>query len=143
VPDNDIYRAYSFKLDIQGVTAAYFTEVSGLGVTIQDIEYRTGGDAPWVRRLPGWAKVDEVTLRYGLSKTNSLWEWFKQGLEGKIVRRDISIILLGTDGIAEVKRWNLLGTWLKDWRAVKLDAMAPAAAIETMTLVADELACPD
>jgi phage tail-like protein len=139
MPDEEIYRAYSFKLDIQGVTAAYFTEVSGLGVKVEAIEYRAGGDAPWVRRLPGWAKVGEVSLRYGLSKTNSLWDWFKEGLEGKTTRKDVSIILLGTDGVQEMTRWNLFRSWLTDWRAAKLDAMAPAVAIETMTLVADEL----
>ena len=137
--DDDIYRAYNFKLDIQGVTSAYFTEVSGLGVNVEAIEYRAGGDAPWVRRLPGWAKVGEVTLRYGLSKSNSLWDWFKEGLEGKVTRKDVSIILLGTDGVQEVTRWNLFGAWLSDWRATQLNALAPAAAIETMTLVADEL----
>ncbi len=137
--DDDIYRAYNFKLDIQGVTSGYFTEVSGLGVKVEAVEYRAGGDAPWIRRLPGWAKVGEVTLRYGLSKSNSLWDWFKEGLEGKVTRKDVSIILLGTDGVQEVTRWNLFRAWLSDWRATQLNAMAPAAAIETMTLVADEL----
>jgi phage tail-like protein len=139
MPDEDIFRAYSFKLDIQGAPAAYFTEVSGLGVKVQAIDYRAGGDAPWVRRLPGWAKVDEVTLRYGLSRSNSLWDWFNEALEGKVTRRDVSIILLGTDGVEEVSRWNLFRTWLSEWRAAHLDATAATAAIETMTLVADEL----
>jgi phage tail-like protein len=139
MPDDDIFRAYRFKLDIQGVSAAYFTEVSGLGVKVEAIEYRAGGDAPWVRRLPGWAKVGEVTLRYGLSRTNTLWDWFREALDGKVTPRDVSIILLGTDGVEEVSRWNLFRTWLAEWRAARLDATAASAAIETMTLVADEL----
>jgi phage tail-like protein len=139
MPDEDIFRAYRFKLDIQGVPAAYFTEVSGLGVTVESIDYRAGGDAPWVRRLPGWARVDEVTLRYGMSRSNSLWDWFKEALDGKVTPRDISIILLGTDGVEEVSRWNLFRSWLRHWRAAELNATVATAAIETMTLVADEL----
>ncbi len=39
----DPYRAYNFKLEIQGVTEGHFTECSGLGVKVQAIAYREGG----------------------------------------------------------------------------------------------------
>jgi hypothetical protein len=36
----DPYRAYNFKLEIQGVTAGHFTEVSGFDISVQAIPYR-------------------------------------------------------------------------------------------------------
>ena len=40
---NDPYRAYNFKLEIQGITEGHFAACSGLGIKIQVIKYREGG----------------------------------------------------------------------------------------------------
>ena len=39
----DPYRAYNFKLVIQGVTMGHFTECTGLGVRVQALRYQEGG----------------------------------------------------------------------------------------------------
>ena len=39
----DPYRAYNFKLQIQGVTEGHFTQCSGLEIEVQPIRYREGG----------------------------------------------------------------------------------------------------
>lgn len=137
--EEDIYRAYNFKLDIQGVTAGYFTDVNGLNVKVEAIEYREGGGPPGVRRLPGRVSVGEVTLRYGLTKSTYLWDWLMTAVRGKVERRNVSIILVGTDGIKEVTRWNLTNVWVSEWRGAKLDALGQAAAIESITLVPETL----
>ena len=49
----DPFRAYNFKLVIQGVTEGHFTECHGLGVTIEALEYREGGQNQVVHRIPG------------------------------------------------------------------------------------------
>lgn len=43
MPEAEIYRAYNFVLDIQGVQSGYFSDVSGLSVSVETIEYREGG----------------------------------------------------------------------------------------------------
>ena len=137
--ESEIYRAYNFKLDIQGVIAAYFTEVSGLGVRVEVIDYREGGGPPAVRRLPGRLTVGEVTLRYGLTNSTYLWDWLMSAVRGKVERRNLSIILVGTDGITEVTRWNLTNAWVCEWRGAKLDALGQEVALEHMTLVPETL----
>ena len=137
--ETDIYRGYNFKLDVQGVTAAYFTEVCGLGVRVEVIKHREGGHSPGVRRLPGRVDIDEITLRYGLKASTYLWDWLMTAVQGKVERRNVSIILVGTDGMTEVTRWNLTNGWICEWRGAKLDAMGQEVAIESVTLVAETL----
>src|SRR6266853_3822557 len=71
----DPYRAYNFKLEIQGVTEGHFTECTGLGVQIQPIRYREGGAAQVVHVIPGPVTYGDVTLRYGLTASAELWQW--------------------------------------------------------------------
>lgn len=137
--ETDIYRAYNFKLDIQGVTAAYFTKVGGLSVAVESIDYRAGGDPSAVRRLAGRVKIGEVTLWYGLSSSTYMWDWLMTAVQGKVERRNASIILVATDGIKEVTRWNLTNAWVSEWRGAQLDALGQDVAIERVTLVAETL----
>jgi len=135
----DPYRAYNFKLEIQGVTEGHFTECSGLGIAVQAIRYREGGTNQVVRRLPGPVEYADVVLRYGLTSSHDLWDWFLTGVKGKVERRNISIVLVDNDGVTEVMRWNLINAWAASWRGAPLDAMAREAAIESVTLVFDSL----
>jgi phage tail-like protein len=137
--DLDPYRNYNFKLEIQGVTQGHFTECSGLGARVEAISYREGGLQQVVRRLPGRTEYADVTLRYGLTSSNELWQWLLSVIKGTVQRRNVSVILLGSDGSTEVMRWNLVNVWPREWRGAPLDAMGQEVAIETMTLVYESL----
>lgn len=132
--EEDIFRAYNFKLDIKGVTAGHFTKVSNMGVDIEVIEYREGTQGSTVRKLPGWVKYSDITLSYGLTNSFELWQWLSSAVQGNVERKNVSIILVGTDGITEVTRWNLTHAWPSSWRGALLDAMSQEAAIEELTL---------
>jgi len=134
----DPYRAYNFKLNIQGVNQGHFTECMGLAARVQSIAYREAGNNQVIRRLPGQVDYGEVTLRYGLTTSIEMWQWFMSAVKGKVERRDISIIMLGESG-EEVLRWNLTRTWVSEWRGAPLDALGREAAIESMVLVFEGL----
>lgn len=135
----DPYRAYNFKLIIQGVTQGHFTECSGMGVKVHDIKYREGGTAQVVHKLPGPVDYGDITLRYGLTASKELWLWFLTAVKGRVERKNVSIVLLDADGTTEVTRWNLVNAWPSEWRGAPLDAMGREAAIETLTLVFETL----
>jgi phage tail-like protein len=135
----DPYRAYNFKLDIGGDTAGHFTEVSGLGARVESIAYRQGGEHQVVHRLPGRVEYCDVTLRYGLTATRTLWTWFQTGLRGAVERKNVSVSLLNNEGSAEVMRWNLQGAWIKEWKAAALDAQGRELAVESLTLCYESL----
>lgn len=139
MPDADIYRAYNFVLDIQGVQLGCFAEVSGLMIAVETIEYREGGGAPAVRKLPGRLRVGDVTLKWGMTESRELWDWLMATAAGTFERRDVSVILLKPDGQQEETRWNLYNTYPSSWRGAPLDAMGNQVAIETLTLAVERL----
>ncbi len=135
----DPYRAYNFKLDIAGVTEGHFTECSGLGVKIETIKYREAGAAQVVRHIPGPVDYAAVTLRYGLTTSRELWDWMQTAVRGAVERKNVSIVILDSQGITEVMRWNLNDAWPAEWNGALLDAMSREIAIESLTLVYDTL----
>src|SRR5262245_14634420 len=135
----DPYRAYNFKLEIQGVTEGHFTECSGLGVKVDVISYREGGNSQIIHRLPGQVSYADITLHYGLPASTDLWTWFTKSVQGVVERRNISIVLMDNDGKTEVARWNLFDAWVSEWRGALLNASSHEVAIETMTIVFERL----
>ena len=135
----DPSRAYNFKLEIQGVTTGHFTECTGLGVRVGGIKYREGGVSQDVHRLPGPVEYADVTLKYGVTSSSDLWEWFRKSINGKVERRNVSIIMLQPDGASEAQRWNLMSAWPSKWNGPPLDALSQEAAIESLTLVFEGL----
>ena len=79
------------------------------------------------------------TLRYGVTQSKDLFEWFKTGVKGQIQRKNLSIVLLDADGTTEVMRWNLINAWATEWRGSLLDAHSQEVAIESLTLVCESL----
>ena len=135
----DPYRAYNFKLDISGLTEGPFTECSGLGVKVTPIKYREGGNNQVVRHIPGPVEYASVTLSYGLTSSRELWDWMLTAVQGRVERKNVSILMLDSEGSNEVMRWNLNDAWPSEWRGAPLDAMSREIAIESLTLVFDTL----
>ena len=85
----DPFRAYNFKLTIQGVTEGHFTECSGLEVEVHPIRYREGGAAQVVHVIPGPLSYGDVTLSYGLTSSIELWTWLLTAVRGSVERRNV------------------------------------------------------
>ncbi|WPD22668.1 MAG: phage tail protein [Candidatus Electrothrix scaldis] len=139
MPQQDIFRNYAFILELQGERAGYFTRVSGLGMKVSCLEYREGGMPNVVRKLPVQTTVAPILCEWGLTATRSMWDWFMTAVNGNVERKEISIIILGTDGVTEKTRWNLSGVWPSEWRGAELDAGGNNIAIERMTLQAESV----
>jgi phage tail-like protein len=135
----DPYRAYNFKLEILGITEGHFTECSGMGIKVNTIAYREGGTAQVVHQLPGPVEYASITLRYGLTTSLDLWTWFMSAVKGKVERKNISIVMLDSDGSTPVARWDLVNAWPAEWWGAPLDAMGREVAIESLKLVFETL----
>ena len=62
-----------------------------------------------------------------------------QIIQGTIERKNISIVLLQSNGSDEATRWNLESAWPRSWRGAPLDALGNEAAIEALTLTFESL----
>ena len=135
----DPYRAYNFKLDIGGFTEGHFTECRGMGIHVHAIKYREGGNNQVVHNVPGPVEYGDVTLNFGVTASTVLWDWFMTAVRGRAERKNISILLLDSDGSTEIMRWNLVNAWPSHWQGTVLNTLNHEVAIETLTLVFDTL----
>ena len=129
----DPYGSYNFLVEIDGITQAGFSDCSGFGATTDPIEYREGGDNTTNRKLPGQTKYPNITLKWGLTDSRELYDWYLDVTKGKVARRSGSIILNDTAG-KEVMRWNFFEAWPTKWDGPDFSAKGTDVAIETLEL---------
>lgn len=138
---DDPYKAYNFRVEIDGVALAAFSEVSGLESETEVIEYRTGTESNTVRKLPGLTKHANIVLRRGVTQDAELWNWRKTVEDGQVDRRNGSIVLLDDDR-SEVLRWNFTNGWISKWVGPNLNAEGNEVAIETIEIAHEGLRQP-
>lgn len=135
----DPFLAGNFQVNIDGVAAASLSEVSGLDVTIEVVDYRAGNaqqDA--VEKLTGLNKYTNITLKRGLTADLALWNWMNSGLKGNVQRAAIVITLLDQADNPRI-RWNLTNAWPCRWTGPVLVAGSSEVAIETLEIAYEAL----
>lgn len=135
----DPYPSYNFKVIIGGETVAHFTEFSGCRVDVATAEYREAGVASVVHKVPTITTYHDVTLRYGLTSSTLLWDWFLATVEGNVQRRHVTIVLLDAPGTRPVMQFDLRNAFPKQWSSAVLRATAREVAIEEVVLAYESL----
>ena len=97
------------------------------------IEYREGGDAATVRKLPGKVSFPDITLKWGITDSRELYDWHLAAVNGAIQRKNGSIILLD-DAAQEKLRWNFFGAWPSKYDGADFNAKGNDVAIDTLTV---------
>lgn len=134
----DPHRNYGFLVEIDGITQANFSDCSGFGSSTDPIEYREGGESRFVRKLPGLVKTTNITLKWGLTDSRELYDWYKDIMNGKITRKNGSIIVLDQEGNEKV-RWNFYRAWPTKWDGPDFSAKGNDVAIETLELACEQI----
>jgi phage tail-like protein len=137
----DPFRAFNFKLEIDGITRAGFRECSGLDAGTDAVEYREGNEkGNTARKLTGLNKYMNITLKWGVTDDHSIWDWRKTVIDGKTPtqRKNGSIILVDEAGEEKV-RWNVVNAWPTKWTGPSFNATANDVAIETLEIVHEGL----
>jgi phage tail-like protein len=116
-----------------------FTEVNGLQVETEVMEYKEGGNNGFIHRLPGRTKVGNITLKRGMTRSNEFFTWYLGIAFGrKIIRRNLSIVMYDTLG-KEVMRWDFINAYPVKWTGPQFNAGGSASAVETVELAHDGL----
>ena len=129
----DPFASFNFKLEIEGITVAGFSEVTGINQESNVIDYREGQEPITPRKLPGLNKFGNITMKRGISPDLSVYNWRKTVTDGDIERRNASIVL-HNEKHEEVVRWNLVNAWPSKYVGPDLKANANEVAIETVEL---------
>lgn len=122
-----------FYIEIDGINKAVFTEAEGLQIEVDVFEYEEGGNNGFVHRLPGRVRVSNLTLKRGLVQSNQLFKWQAEIAQGKVTRRNVSVVLYDPAG-TEVIRWNLIKAYPVRWIGPAFRATDQVASIETLEL---------
>jgi phage tail-like protein len=69
----DPYKNFWFRVEIDGIQQAAFSEFSGLGSQVEVVEYREGSDPNAVRKLPGRVIYPDIVLRWGVADSRELY----------------------------------------------------------------------
>ena len=129
----DPHGGFRFTVEIDGIVRAAFKECTGFGSDVEVKEYREGGDNTTVRKLPGMTKHSNIVLKWGLADDRDLYDWHRDAVNGKVQRRNGSIVLLDRQG-QERMRWNFVNAWPSKWDGPDFNAEGNDIAIETLEL---------
>jgi phage tail-like protein len=135
---HDPYENFNFRVEIDGVAVAAFSEVTGLAATTDVIEYRTGDMKGGTRKLPGRTKFENITLERGVTQDTTFWNWYRTVLDGRPDRKNGAIVLLD-DAFEEVARWRFRNAWPCKYVGPALNAKGNCVAIETLELAHEGL----
>lgn len=130
---------FHFSVDWKGTNIG-FTEVSGLDVETEVIEYRQGASPEYSKiKMPGMQKFSNITLKRGtFASDNEYYNWWNMVKLNTIERRDITIKLLNEDH-QPVITWKVKNAWPTKIQSTDLKADGNEVAIESMELVHEGL----
>ena len=125
--------AARFMVQIGAVPVAAFAEVSGLSATVQVLEVKEGGSNGASLQLPGRVTWSNLSMKKGRARGSVLWEWFLDVSRGKIVRYDVTIMLVSTLGFPKAI-WNFSNAFPVKWTGPTFDAKSSDRAFDTIEL---------
>jgi phage tail-like protein len=135
------YPMPKFHFQVQwGGTKIGFTEVTGLEVTTDKIEYRDGASKEYHKiRMPGMQTFGDLTLKRGVfAGDNEFYDWWNTVALNTVERRDITISLLN-ESHEPVLVWKVKKAWPTKVTSTDLNASGNETAIETLMLTHEGL----
>ena len=103
---DDLFLLFKVWVEVDSVVEAGFREVSGLNMERRVDEVEEGGVNDHVHILPGRNRYGNIVLKYGLTTSQTLWDWYQAGIKDlKIIRHKVSILVRGVNGQV-VKAWS-------------------------------------
>jgi len=125
--------ALRFSVEIGGHRVEHFMACEGLVAEYEIEEYREGGNAGYVHRLPVRVKYTNVKLTRAVDKDSvALASWFSEARAS--FKRQTATIIARTGNGKEVARWGLEGVWPIKYTGPQLSASGTTAATETLEL---------
>lgn len=135
----DPFRTFNFRLEIDGIEVAAFSDVSGLSSDGDAVDYRTGMDIPLTtRKLIGLRKYSPITLKRGMISDSTLWDWYARISVGIPDRKSGSIVLMD-ETRQDVLRWNFEAAWPNKIEGPGMKAAANEVAVESIELIHEGL----
>jgi phage tail-like protein len=117
-----------------------FTEVTGLNIETEVIEYRDGSSPEYNKiKMPGLRKFGNITMKRGtFADDNEYYAWFNTVNLNQIERRDVTISLLN-ENHEPVVVWKVKNAFPIKIQSPDLKSDANEAAIESIEIAHEGL----
>lgn len=135
------YPIPKFHFQVEwGGTKIGFSEVTGLDVSTDVIEYREGSSPEYHKiKMPGMQKFSNITLKRGTFKgDNDFYKWWNTIALNTIERRNVIISLLN-ESHEPVVVWKIKNAFPIKMQSTDLKADGNEVAIETLELAHEGL----
>lgn len=135
------YPLPKFHFQVEwGGSVIGFTEVSGLSVETDVIEFRDGASKEYHKvKMPGMQKFGNITLKRGtFMGNNDFYNWWNTVALNTIERRDVTISLLNEEH-EPVVVWKVKNAWPTKVQSTDLKSDDNGVAIETAELAHEGL----
>lgn len=135
----DPIRNFRYRLEIDNITQAGFSEVHIAETTIDVVEYREGNEPPHTRKLSGLTKYGNVSLKWGVTIGGSaldLFKWHAAVSAGQIKdnRKKVVVVIQAEDG-TDAARFVISDAWPVKYNITDLKGTGNEVVIEALELV--------
>lgn len=123
-----------------GGTRIGFSEVSGLGMTVEVVEYREGSSPEYTpTKMPGRVTYDDIVLKRGVFESdNEFFNWINTIQLHAVERRDVTVSLLD-ENHEPMRVWKIKNAFPTRLEGPLLVASGNDVAIETLVLAHEGL----
>jgi phage tail-like protein len=134
----DPIRNFRYRLEIDNITQAGFSEVHIAETTIDVVEYREGNEKPHTRKLSGLTKYGNVSLKWGLTIGGSaldMFKWHAAVSAGQIKDNRKKVVIVAQDEAGtDAARFVISDAWPIKYNPSDLNAKGNDVLIEVLEL---------
>jgi phage tail-like protein len=134
----DPLRNFRYRLEIDSIAQAGFSEVTIADTTIDAVDYREGTDPPHVRKLSGLTKYGNVTMKWGLTIGGTaldLFKWHADVSAGQVKdKRKKVVIVVQDEAGADAARFVITDAWPVKYAPTALNAKGNEVLVELLEL---------
>lgn len=141
--DEAQFSTTNYTVEIDGITIAAFTEVSGVSIECKPVEV-VHSDLPngstGLLAYPGVVNYGDITLKMGkIVDGSEFYDWLQQVVDNdfrKALRNGSIVQLPHGQPIGQFNgdRWDFINAWPTKWEIATSGAGQTAVVIETLTL---------
>jgi len=137
MPANDPLRNFRYRLEIDGIVQAGFSEVTIGDASNDPIEYREGNELTTVRKLKGLNKYGNITLKWGLTDSIELSNWHRMVVDDATplaaARRTV-VIRIQNEAGEDKAAYEVTRAWPTKYNPTDLNGKGNEVAIESLEL---------
>lgn len=133
----DPLRNFRYRLEIDSLDQAGFSEVTMGDLSTDPIEYREGDEITTVRKLNGLNKYANIVLKWGITDSTELADWHQMIVDDATKLDDVRktvVVRVQNEAGEEKAAFEIVRAWPCKYDPSDLNATGNEAAIDTLEL---------